>query len=195
MVLIHTTIYKMKAFNKILFLFFLLHIGLAVSETVTIRDSLGKDISFKVDDSQNSITINFNGKEKLYKDVIGTEGQIYKDFMIFNNQPTLWYSNTASRFKFDVYYTLQVNQDDVTIDCAYADIMDSSSGLSINKAICGLNKKLDSYYPDLIYLFSNKWIDSITQQKGITLPINIKIGKIGSLVITARYLTQESLDS
>lgn len=184
----------MDIYINILILFLIFNSNLAISENFIVKDDKGNNISIRVASLGDTLLASFNGKEKLYKDVVGNEGQVYKDFVIFNKQPSLWYSNTSSRLKFNVYYTLQAKQNKLMVDCAYADIHDSSTGMVINKAICGLNKELNSNYSDLIYSFSDKWIESFDQQK-ISVPLDIQLGKVDDITIYASYSSQEAFDT
>lgn len=189
----------MNIIKSRMLLFFLFVIGYAISEEIILKNGDGTPkYTFNMSKSESTLTIGFNGKTYQYKDVIGIEGQVYKNFVIFNNQPALWYSSITSKNNYDIYYTLILKNNGVFIDCAYANISFSDYNMVINRAVCGLNTELNADYSDLIYSFANKWEDDISSQirsLKVSSGDSLLLGKIDDISILINYNINKELDS
>jgi hypothetical protein len=147
--------------------------------------------------SGSGLTIKWKNSTKVYKNIIGIEGHVYKDVSIFNGQPSLFYSSVASRMKYDIHYTLYVRDHNITIDCAYVNINDS--GLTINNAVCGLNKTLVANCPDLIGVYASKWREDAYRQMNKYMlskkngQVDILMGDMEDISIIARYKTKSDI--
>lgn len=180
----------MNFFNYLILLILVCNAEITLSKEINIQRN--QDILVEND----SLFIRANGEKKVYPNILGIEGQNYKEFVIFNNKPALWYSNTASKNNYDIYYTLKITNNDIFVDCAYANITYADFNIALNKAICGLNKKLDSNYADILYSFSNDWENNIIKLINNNSKIKrLFIGQIENYLIFIDFCQNKELDS
>lgn len=129
--------------------------------------------------------------------VVGVDGGVYRSLVMFNDTPSLYYSNTSSSTTFDVYYTLEYVQKNPHIGCLYSKIKNSRNGILIKKAVCGLDLEVTSQYQNFVFKYSDGWITdtnlvSVEALVGEPVsPVDVAVGVLGGIEIRNRY---ESLD-
>lgn len=144
-----------------------------------------------------SLEIKWGANSRTFPAALGRTGETYRALIKFNKWPAIFYENSASSTSFRVYYTIKIKNDTPIIDCMYSNIRNAQNGTSIRKAICNLEKPLARDYQELIYKYSDKWIDEynsinleqLTANK--PKPLNILVGNLDGAQIILRY---DSLD-
>lgn len=101
---------------------------------------------------KNSIYLKSDTATIKFDNVVGMNGNSYRELITINNKPSIYAGND-----FDTYYTLKASKNDIIIDCLYAELRNHDNGLLITNAICGLNAILNSDYEDLSYTYTDKW--------------------------------------
>lgn len=133
--------------------------------------------------------------------IVGYTGQITRALTSFNNGPALSYENSGSNTYFEVFYTLTLNKSTPLIDCAYANIRNGQNGVSVRKAVCNLEAPLSNNYQDLIFKYSDAWIDAsnkVSLQSIMDEPSKaalVLLGSLGEVNLSLRYESIEDLMS
>ncbi|UVO18259.1 hypothetical protein [Stutzerimonas stutzeri] len=134
-------------------------------------------------------------------DIVGHTGQITKTLTSFNNGPALSYENSGSNTYFEIFYTLTLKKGTPFIDCAYANIRNGQNGVSVRKAVCNLEAPLSNNYQDLIFSYSDAWIDAsneVSLQSIMNEPSKaalVLLGPLGEVNLSLRYESIEDLMS
>lgn len=155
--------------------------------------------TYTADTASGALTIQWTGGQIKLNDIIGTYGQTYTTLINFNNKPALYYSNTASSTSFDIYYTLHGKNNEIYLDCIYADINSHINGLTTRKAVCGINEKLRDDVQDKVYAYTDKWIARADKENLTGLfenpesSIKVLIGKINDSFIYSSYTSLTDL--
>lgn len=155
--------------------------------------------TYTADTASGVLTIQWTGGQRKLNGIIGAYGQTYTTLINFNNTPALYYSNTASSTSFDIYYTLHGKNNEIYLDCIYADITSHISGLTTRKAVCGINEKLGDDVRDKVYAYTDKWITRADKENLMGLfenpesPIKVLTGKINDSFIYSNYTSATDL--
>lgn len=143
------------------------------------------------------ILLHRNGEdcEKIYEGIIGEKEGFQRSLIDINGMPALQVNS-----RFDFYYTLNVVDGEITIDCAYFDGRNIYNGARASAAMCGLNARLERDYDEIAQLYSNVWRESIFSFD--TRPLiekdeatNFLIGRVGSVEVYDRYSSLISLEN
>jgi len=151
--------------------------------------------------STGQLTISWRKEAKVFADIVGYSGQSSRTLVSFNGAPALTYENTASSTSFEVFYTLSLKDQVPVIDCVYGNIRNAQNGVSIRKAVCNLNKPLSSEYQDLIFAYSNKWLEAsnaVSLQSVMaepSLPADAPLGRLDEVDVALRYSSVDELMS
>lgn len=142
------------------------------------------------------------GKEtKVFANIVGYAGQTSRTLVSFNGGLALTYENTGSNTHFEVFYTLALKEKIPVIDCVYGNIRNGHNGVSIRKAVCNLDNPLSSEYQDLIFAYSDKWIEAsnaMSLQSLMAEPsqaAEAPLGRLGEVDIALRYNSVDELMS
>ncbi|ARU90468.1 hypothetical protein [Pseudomonas sp. M30-35] len=100
----------------------------------------------------NSVFLNVDGSTIKFDDIVGMNGNSYRELTTINNKPSIYAGND-----FNTYYTLKPRKNSIIIDCLYAELRNHDNGLLITNAVCGLNTILNSNYEDISYTYTDKW--------------------------------------
>ncbi|MBA1274938.1 hypothetical protein [Stutzerimonas azotifigens] len=147
------------------------------------------------------LTINWGNETKVFSDMVGHTGQASRTLVPFNGGPALSYENSGSNTHFEVFYTLTLREKVPFIDCVYGNIRNGQNGVSIRKAVCNLQKPLSSNYQDLIFTYSDNWIEAsntVSLQSVMTEPseaADAPLGQLGEVYVALRYDSVEELMS
>lgn len=147
------------------------------------------------------LTISWGQKTKVFADTVGYAGQTSRALVSFNGAPALTYRNAGSNTSFEVFYTLALKEKGPVINCAYANIRNGQNGASIRKAVCNLDKPLSSEYQDLIFAYSDKWIEAsnaVSLQSVMSepsQPADAPLGRLGKVDVALRYSSVDELIS
>ncbi len=93
---------------------------------------------------------------KVVPGVLVMNNRITTAVLGFNGRPALLYDVRAGA-EFEAHYTLAVVKGKVSVDCVYVTVHSRQNGLYMNRAVCGLNKKLDKSYTDIVYEYATIW--------------------------------------
>jgi len=149
----------------------------------------------------SELTINLENDVKVLTDIVGYAGQTSRMLVSFNNEPALAYENAGSNTYFEVFYTLTLKGKDPFINCVYGNIRNGQNGMSIRKAVCNLDKPLTSKYEDLIFAYSDKWIEAsntVSLQSVMAEPpqtVEARLDRLGEVDVALRYSSVEELMS
>lgn len=147
------------------------------------------------------LTISWEKEVKILADIVGYAGQTSRMLVSFNNEPALAYENAGSNTYFEVFYTLTLKGKDPFINCVYGNIRNGQNGMSIRKAVCNLDKPLTSKYEDLIFAYSDKWIEAsntVSLQSVMAAPphaADVPLDRLGEVDVALRYSSVEELMS
>ncbi|WPC05250.1 hypothetical protein SBP02_00430 [Pseudomonas benzenivorans] len=147
------------------------------------------------------LTISWGKETKVFADIVDYAGQTSRTLVSFNGAPALSYENAGSNTHFEVFYTLSLKEKVPFIDCMYGNIRNGQNGASIRKAVCNLDKPLSSEYQDLIFSYSDKWIEAsntVPLQSVIADPpqaADAPLGRLGEVDVTLRYHSVDELMS
>jgi len=172
----------------------------AQAETLTF-DRSGITETYRANADTGELTIGWGQETKVFTDTIGSAGETFRTLVSFNGAPALAYENTASSTSFEVFYTLALKDKVPIIDCLYGNIRNAQNGASIRKAVCNLNKPLSSEYQDLVFAYSDKWIEasnavplqSVMEEP--SQPVDAPLGRLGEVNVAFRYSTVDELMS
>jgi hypothetical protein len=168
--------------------------------TVTAKTS-GVTETYQGNMDTGELTINWGKKTKSFAETVGYAGQTSRALVSFNGAPALTYSNAGSNTSFEVFYTLALKDNVPVINCVYGNIRNGQNGASIRKAVCNLNKPLSSEYQDLIFFYSDKWIEvsnAVSLQSVMaepSQPADAPLGSLGKVDVALRYSTVDELMS
>ncbi|RMH83310.1 hypothetical protein EA796_17410 [Pseudomonas sp. AOB-7] len=149
----------------------------------------------------SELTISLENDVKVLTDIVGYAGQTSRMLVSFNNEPALAYENAGSNTYFEVFYTLTLKGKDPFINCVYGNIRNGQNGMSIRKAVCNLDKPLTSKYEDLIFAYSDKWIEAsntVSLQSVMAEPpqtVEARLDRLGEVDVALRYSSVEELMS
>jgi len=147
------------------------------------------------------LTISWGQKTKVFAETVGYAGQTSRALVSFNGAPALTYRNAGSNTSFEVFYTLALKDGVPVIDCVYGNIRNAQNGASIRKAVCNLDKPLSSEYQDLVFAYSDKWIEAsnaVSLQSVMaepSQPADAPLGRLGEVDVALRYSTVDELMS
>jgi hypothetical protein len=147
------------------------------------------------------LTISLGTETKVIADIVGYAGQTSRALVSFNGAPALTYESAGSNTHFEVFYTLALKGKAPVIDCVYGNIRNGQNGASIRKAVCNLDKPLSSEYQDLIFAYSDKWIEAsnaVSLQSVMAEPsqaADAPLGRLGEVAVALRYSTVDELMS
>jgi hypothetical protein len=172
------------------------------AKTYTVTANRG-DISevYTGDMDTGELTISWEKEVKIFADIVGYVGQTSRMLVLFNNEPALAYENAGSNTYFEVFYTLTLKGKDPFINCVYGNIRNGQNGMSIRKAVCNLDKPLTSKYEDLIFAYSDKWIEAsntVSLQSVMAAPphaVDVPLDRLGEVDVALRYNSVEELMS
>jgi hypothetical protein len=183
----------------------LLSLVLAVSaqaQTKTLTfDRGGITETYQANMDTGVLRISWGQKTKVFTDTVGYAGNISRAVASFNGAPALVYENSGSITSYEVFYTLALKDKVPVIDCVYGNIRNAQNGVSIRKAVCNLNKPLSSKYQDLIFAYSDKWIEAsnaVSLQSVMaepSEPADAPLGRLGEVDVTLRYSSADELMS
>ena len=160
-------------------------------------DRSGNTETYRADMKTGELTISWGTETKVFADIVGYAGQTSRALVSFNGAPALTYRNAGSNTSFEVFYTLALKDNVPVINCLYGNIRNGQNGASIRKAVCNLDKPLSSEYQDLIFAYSDKWIDAsnaVSLQSVMAEPsqaADAPLGQLGEVDVVLRY---DSLD-
>ncbi|WP_222909566.1 hypothetical protein [Pseudomonas sp. DNDY-54] len=186
----------------------LLLISLTLNTTIyadsytTTRDSDNiPEIVYEADMGTGELRISRGNETKIVPNIVGYTGQTSRTLVTFNGGPALIYENAGSNTLFEVFYTLTFKGEAPLIDCLYGNIRNGRNGVSIRKGVCNLQEPLSSQYQDLIYTYSNQWIEatnSVSLQAVMAEPsqaVDVPIDRLGGIDLALRYSSAEELMS
>lgn len=172
----------------------------AQTNTLTF-DRGGVTETYQASADTGELTISWGQETKVFADTVGTAGQTFKTLITFNGAPALTYENTASSTSFEVFYTLALKDKVPVIDCVYGNIRNALNGASIRKAVCNLDKPLSSEYQDLIFAYSDKWLEAsnaVSLQSVMAEPsqaADAPLGRLDEINVALRYSSVDELMS
>jgi hypothetical protein len=172
----------------------------AQTKTLTF-DREGITETYQADMDTGVLRISWGQKTKVFADTVGYAGNISRAVVSFNGAPALVYENSGSVTSFEVFYTLALKDKVPVIDCVYGNIRNGQNGVSIRKAVCNLDKPLSSEYQDLVFAYSDKWIDAsntVSLQSVMaepSKPADAPLGRLGEADAALRYSTLDELMS
>ena len=164
-------------------------------------DRGGSTESYRADMDTGELTISWGKETRVFADIVGYAGQTSRTLVSFNGAPALTYENAGSNTSFEVFYTLALKDKVPVIDCVYGNIRNAQNGASIRKAVCNLNKPLSSEYQDLVFAYSDKWIDAsnaVSLQSVMAEPAepaDASLGHLGEVDVALRYSSVDELMS
>lgn len=170
----------------------------AQTYTVTANEG-GVTKTYQANMNTSELTIISGQETKVFADIVGYAGQTSRTLVSFNGAPALTYENAGSNTSFEVFYTLALKDKAPVINCAYANIRNGQNGTSIRKAVCNLDTPLSSEYQNLIFTYSDKWLDASTAVSTQPLiaepykPLNLPIGRLGEVDIALHYNSLDAL--
>lgn len=170
----------------------------AYAQTSTVTGDEGK--TYHADMRTGDLTVSWEEGGTVLADIVGYIGQTSKVLVSFNGTPALAYESVGSNTSFEVFYTLTQDETPV-VDCAYANICNGQNGASIRKAVCNLGAPLTKDYQDLIFRYSDKWIEasnSISLKSLVTepaAPVNVPLGQLGEVSVALHYSSLDDLIS
>lgn len=170
----------------------------AQTYTVTANEG-GVTKTYQANMNTSELTIISGQETKVFADIVGYAGQTSRTLVSFNGAPALTYENAGSNTSFEVFYTLALKDKAPVINCAYANIRNGQNGTSIRKAVCNLDTPLSSEYQNLIFTYSDKWLDAstaVSTQPLIAEPyklLNLPIGRLGEVDIALHYNSLDAL--
>lgn len=169
--------------------------------TPLTSDRGGSTETYRADMDTGELTISRGTEIKVFADLVGYAGQASRALVSFNGAPTLTYRNAGSNTSFEVFYTLTIKDNVPVINCVYGNIRNGQNGASIRKAVCNLDKPLSSEYQDLVFAYSDKWIEAsntISLQSVMaepSQPADAPLGRLGEVDVVLRYNTVDELMS
>lgn len=172
----------------------------AQTETLTF-DRSGITETYQANADTGELTIGWGQETKVFADTVGNAGETFRTLVSFNGAPALTYENAGSNTSFEVFYTLALKDNVPVINCLYGNIRNGQNGASIRKAVCNLNKPLSSEYQDLIFAYSDKWIDAsnaVSLQSVMaepSEPADAPLGRLGKVDVALRYSSVDELMS
>ncbi|MBX8548023.1 hypothetical protein K5D68_00200 [Pseudomonas cichorii] len=149
--------------------------------------------------SPQDLKVSWLNGRVVAKGVLGEKGEITRGLVNFDGRKALHYENLASRTQFEAFVTLKRVNDELFIDCIYGNIRSDQNGVIINKAVCGLERKLLADYEQIIYDYSGIWKSKITPTAMRTLiqtpstPATIEEASIENIKIVRIYKSKEDL--
>jgi len=164
-------------------------------------DRDGSIETYRADMTTGELTISWGTETKVFTNLVGYAGQTTRALVSFNGAPALTYENAGSNTHFEVFYTLALKNKAPVIDCVYGNIRNAQNGASIRKAVCNLNKPLSSEYQDLVFAYSDKWIEASNAVPLQSLmeepsqPVDAPLGRLGEVNVAFRYSTVDELMS
>lgn len=174
----------------------------AQAHTYTVTANRGGVIeTYQGNMDTGELTITRGDKTETFAETVGYAGQVSKTLVSFNGFPALAYINVGSNTSFEVFYTLVIKDNVAVIDCIYGNIRNGQNGASIRKAVCNLNEPLSSEYQELIFFYSDKWIDA---SNAVSLhaviaepsqPADAPLDRLGEVDVVLRYSTVDELMS
>lgn len=188
-----------------LFATLLLALALATSayaqkETLTFTRN-GTTETYQENMESGELTVSWGTETMVLADIVGYAGQTSRALVAFNGTPALTYETSGLNTSFEVFYTLALRDIGPVIDCIYGNIRNGQNGASIRKAVCNLNKPLSSEYQDLIFAYSDSWIESsnaVSLQSVLgepSQPADVPLGRLGEVDVVLRYSTIDELMS
>lgn len=157
--------------------------------------------TYQANADTGELLISWGRETKVFAEIVGYTGQTSRALVSFNGVPALTYENTASSTSFEVFYTLALKNQVPVIDCAYGNIRNAHNGASIRKAVCNLDKPLSSEYQDLIFAYSDKWIEAsnaVSLQSVMAEPsqaVDTPVDHLGEVEVSLRYSSVDELMS
>ena len=174
----------------------------AQAQTMPLTFDRGGSIeTYRTDMKTGELTISWGTETRVFTDLVGYAGQASRALVSFNGAPTLTYRNAGSNTSFEVFYTLTIKDNVPVINCVYGNIRNGQNGASIRKAVCNLDKPLSSEYQDLVFAYSDKWIEAsntISLQSVMaepSQPADAPLGRLGEIDVVLRYSTVDELMS
>lgn len=147
------------------------------------------------------LTISWGAETKVFADIVGYAGQTSRTLVSFNGGPALTYENAGSNTHFEVFYTLALKDKVPLINCAYFNIRNGQNGASIRKAVCNLYMPLSNENQNLIFAYSDKWIEAsntVSLQSVMAAPsqaADAPLDRLGEVDVALRYSSVEDLMS
>lgn len=183
--------------NKLIALMLCIFFGNVHADVLEKNSS---DELYVVDKKNNQdLRLSWPGGSAVAKGVLGEKGEITRGLVNFNGRKALHYENLASRTQFEAFVTLKRGNNELLIDCVYANIRSEQNGALINKAVCGLDKKLLADYEQTIYQYSEIWKNEIAPSAMVSLiqtpstPVSIEEASIEDIKILRTYKSREDL--
>lgn len=148
-----------------------------------------------------TLTIRQGKEEIVIPDIVGHSGQTTRTLLSFNGRHALKYENSGSNTYFEVFYTITPRERRPFIDCLYGNIRNGQNGISIRKAVCNLQHPLTKNYQDLIFTYSDAWIETsnLASIQSINAepskPAVTPLGQLGGVEVALRYDSVDDLIS
>ncbi len=187
------------------FLVILISIALATTAqantyTVSVNNDEISEV-YTANMTTGTLTIKRGSETMVINEIVGNAGQAARNLISFNGRPALTYENSGSNTHFEVFYTLTYGESGPVIDCIYGNIRNGQNGASIRKAVCNLQKILTNNYQDLVFSYSNAWIETSNKaslQSVMAEPAEAAVaplGQLGSVFVGLRYDSADDLMS
>lgn len=132
-----------------------------------------ENFTAKVREGSSEIAFHMGEYDKNYSDIVGDKNGTYRDLIRVDGRPALFSSSRAESI-----YTLYTLDGNVLIDCVYTNFRSQYSGVTVRKAVCGLNEELTPNYAEIPYKYLSKWQEQVdgldisqTREKGAQLKI------------------------
>lgn len=171
----------------------------AYAQISTVTGDEGK--TYHGDMRTGDLTVSWEEGSTVINDMVGYAGQTSRALVSFNGAPALVYENFGSNTSFEVFYTLAHEGKTPVVDCAYANIRNGQNGASIRKAVCNLDVPLSKNYRDLIFKYSDKWLEAsnlISMEPLVVEPsasVNVSLGQLGEVSVALHYSSLDDLIS
>ncbi len=171
--------------------------ALAVENTSFAIESNGRIDSFSEDVSLKTLTISWGVNTKTLHDITGMKSGAYRSLVKFNERPSLYSGGVDDM---ETYYTLISKEDNLFVDCIYSDFRSNENGIGVTKAVCGVNKELNSDYQNLVFDYSNRWKEDINKVDITPLIaqhkiLDILVGSLNGVAVYIRYASVQDLEN
>lgn len=139
-----------------------------------------------------SLTLKTAGITVIYNDITGDKNGFFRSLLPINGSNGL-----IALGRGEHYYTLNVHDNQIQIDCIYINDRNNQNGANISAAVCDSNTTLNPDYTDISQNLSNFLTQSIYSfdtspvMKG--LKSRFMLGKIGAVEIYDAYDSEDDL--
>jgi len=145
--------------------------------------------------SEKDVTFKLENRALTYTNIIGEMDGSYRALIKIDSKPSLYSAADGEN-----YYTLEVKENNIYIDCLYSDFRSSTNGLRVRRGVCGLNKTLDSKYVDWAFEYTNAWQAEISKMDTTSLlekkePIEISANQDPDIKVKQIYSKLSDLEN